>query len=224
MCVRSASASGSEGAFAFVSDCGCGGFGSLCPAEAGRLSPLFFSFCSFTSFSARELFDLFGFAFVVFVASGAGVALLLRLFVGEPPSRFSVASFLSPIASSLPVPFPFPSSSRFSSTGSTTFSTSNSPTFSGAGDESCKNIPTLLDTCFFFPYTLAGFFGNRWVSIVSVVVVCLSVAFLRCVGTLVVGFAWWDGLRMSGVAGVTGLLGMNGVRTPTVKVNYNYTT
>lgn len=203
MCVKSASASGSEEGFAFVGGWGCGfgGFGSLCPVAAGWPSPLSFAFCSFASVFARDLFDFFGFAFVVVAASGIGVVVLLPLFVGEPPPRLSVVGFSFPDASSLPFPFPFPSFSRFSSIASAVFSISFSPTFCGAGDESCKNIPALLETCFFFPYTLAGFFGGRWVSIVSVVVGPWSVAF----------FVAWD-LGGGGVDEVGWIEGVRGCR------------
>lgn len=197
MCVKSASASGSEGGFAF--DCGCGDLGLLRPAAAGWLSASPFAFCSFASFFARELFFFFGFAFAVVAASGTGVAVLLSLFVGETLSPLSVTGFSFPIASSLPFAFafPFPSSSRFSSTDSAVFSSSCPPTFCGAGDESCKKISALLETCFFFPYTLDGFFDGRWVSIVSGVVNPSAVAFFVAwdLGGGVQEVGWIEGVR-----------------------------
>lgn len=181
VCVRSASASGSKGAFAFVGGWGCGfgALGSLRATAAGSLLPLSFSLVSVLSFFLRALFGFFGFASAFVAASTPGVA-VLPFFLGELLRALSAPGFSFPTPSSLPFAFSFPSSSSFSCNTSTAFSSSCSfcsPTLRGTGDESCKNIPALLDTSFFFPYTLAGFFGGRWVSIVSVVVGRRSVAF-----------------------------------------------
>lgn len=198
VCVRSASASGSEGAFAFVGDfaCGFGDSGSWRATAAGSLSPLFDSFVSVFLFFLRELFDFFGVAFAFAVPSGAGSA-LVSLFTGELFLELLLRGF------SLSFPSFPPSTSAVVTVFSTFFSSSTRPSnFCGAGDESCKKIPALLDTCFFFPYTLAVFFGGRWVSIVSGGRRSFGRGVLRCANTLVVGVVRkWDGGWLWGLLG-----------------------